>query len=87
MKKYNVFLFFILILNIVMPFAYSQNNESSIKNDLESLKKYNENLEHRLDMLEKEIDDVLWFKRVGDVAFIDKIFMTGAPDGRCRIVG
>jgi dipeptidyl aminopeptidase/acylaminoacyl peptidase len=30
-------------------------------------------------MLEKNIDDVLWFQRVGDVAFIDKVFMTGPP--------
>jgi dipeptidyl aminopeptidase/acylaminoacyl peptidase len=36
-------------------------------------------LDHRLDMLEKNIDDILWFERVGDVAFIDKIYITGPP--------
>ncbi|MFP4365983.1 MAG: alpha/beta hydrolase family protein [Bacteroidales bacterium] len=37
------------------------------------------NLRHRLDVLEKKIDDVLWFERVGDVAHIDKVFLAGAP--------
>lgn len=38
-----------------------------------------ENLGHRLDRLEKITDDILWFQRVGDVAFIDKVRMTGPP--------
>ncbi len=37
------------------------------------------NLRHRLDQLMKKIDDVLWFERVGDVAYIDKVFLAGAP--------
>ncbi len=53
--------------------------QEELKKDIESLKKYNKNLEHRLDVLEKSIDDVLWFQRAGDLAFIDKIFMTGPP--------
>jgi dipeptidyl aminopeptidase/acylaminoacyl peptidase len=32
-----------------------------------------------LDVLEKNIDDILWFQRVGVVAFFDKVFMTGPP--------
>ncbi len=38
-----------------------------------------ENLNHRLDMLDKAIDDVLWYQKVGDVAYIDKVYMTGPP--------
>jgi dipeptidyl aminopeptidase/acylaminoacyl peptidase len=34
---------------------------------------------HRLDMLEKKIDDVLWFERVGDVAWVDKVRIWGPP--------
>lgn len=51
--------------------------------DFDSIKKQisgsDEKLQHRLDRLEKLVDDVLWFQRVGDVAFIDKIFMAGPP--------
>ncbi len=36
-------------------------------------------LQHRLDEVEKKVDDLLWFQRVGDVAFVDKVFITGPP--------
>jgi dipeptidyl aminopeptidase/acylaminoacyl peptidase len=39
-------------------------------------------LDHRLDILEKNIDDILWFERVGDVAFIDKVYITGPPPAK-----
>jgi dipeptidyl aminopeptidase/acylaminoacyl peptidase len=41
-----------------------------------------EQLGHRLDELEKAIDDLLWFRRVGEVAFIDKVYLTGPPLAR-----
>jgi len=73
MKKLMLF-----IILIIAPFLFSQIDTVLVQK-LDSLIKYNENLEHRLDALEKNIDDVLWFQRVGDVAFIDKIYMTGPP--------
>jgi dipeptidyl aminopeptidase/acylaminoacyl peptidase len=45
----------------------------------ESLETKFENLDHRLDMIAKSIDDIMWYNKVGDVAFIDKIYMTGPP--------
>lgn len=41
-------------------------------------------LQHRLDQLAKGIDDILWFQRVADVAFIDKIFITGPPPANVK---
>ena len=38
-----------------------------------------EALDHRLDSLTKAVDDILWYHKVGDVAEIDKIFITGPP--------
>lgn len=38
-----------------------------------------ESLDHRLDQLEKAVDDILWYHRVGDVADIDKVFIAGPP--------
>lgn len=79
MKKQ--FLLFILtfsislfISNLTLP-----QTDTTLISKIDSLINYNENLEHRLDELEKNIDDVLWFQKVGDVAFIDKVFMTGPP--------
>ena len=63
---------------MITPFLLSQTDTILVQK-LDSLLNYNETLEHRLDVLEKNIDDVLWFQRVGDVAFIDKVYMTGPP--------
>jgi dipeptidyl aminopeptidase/acylaminoacyl peptidase len=41
-----------------------------------------EGLRHRLDQLEKAIDDVLWYDKVGDVANIDKVFIVGPPPAK-----
>jgi dipeptidyl aminopeptidase/acylaminoacyl peptidase len=41
-----------------------------------------EDLGHRLDVLEKKIDDVLWYERVGDVAVVDKVRIYGPPPWR-----
>ena len=38
-----------------------------------------EALNHRVDDLEKGVDDVLWYDKVGDVALIDKVFIVGPP--------
>ncbi len=34
---------------------------------------------HRLDQLEKGIDDVLWYHKLGDLAYIDKVRHVGPP--------
>jgi dipeptidyl aminopeptidase/acylaminoacyl peptidase len=67
-----------LLILIITPSILPQTDTILVQK-LDSLLNYNENLEHRLDVLEKNIDDVLWFQRVSDVAFIDKVFLTGPP--------
>ncbi len=41
-------------------------------------------LDHRLDQIEKAIDDLLWYQKVGDVAFIEKIFIPGLPPWKVK---
>lgn len=36
-------------------------------------------LSNRFDVIEKKIDDVQWYNKVGDIALIDKVFLTGPP--------
>ena len=38
-----------------------------------------ESLGHRLNALEKQIDDALWFDRVGDIAVVEKVRIHGPP--------
>ena len=69
MLKVIVFLFSVSCI-------YAQED---VKDVLKKLEDKDNNLQHRLDVLEKKIDDVLWFERVGDVAFIDKCYIYGPP--------
>lgn len=43
-----------------------------------------EALSHRLDRLEKQIDDVQWHHNVGDVAWLDKVILVGPPRARVK---
>lgn len=75
----------ISIVVITLFFFIVENSNVTAQNDSDSKKiidlliKQNEALQHRLDVLEKMTDDVLWYNKVGDVAFVDKIFHTGPP--------
>ncbi len=64
---------------LMTTFVSLAQDLNTIQKDIDELKKFNENLRHMLDVIEKKIDDVTWFHRVGDVAFVDKVFLTGPP--------
>ncbi|MBI9062074.1 MAG: hypothetical protein JEZ14_08785, partial [Marinilabiliaceae bacterium] len=46
---------------------------------LDQLKSDDYNMRHRLDKLEKMVDDLLWYEKVGDIAHVDKVYMYGPP--------
>ena len=60
----------------------SQPGNTELMNAVKELGSSFTSLDHRLDVIEKNIDDLLWFDRVGDVAFIDKIYITGPPPAK-----
>ncbi|MGK9476873.1 alpha/beta hydrolase family protein [Melioribacter sp. OK-6-Me] len=64
---------------VILLISFTTFFAQDIKEELQALKNKSESLDHRLDELEKKIDDIIWFQRVGDVAFIDKVFLTGPP--------
>ena len=71
MKK-NLTLF---ILSISLLPLCAQDENSEIK----ELRRQISNLRHDFDRLRKANDDLLWYDKVGDVAFIDKVYLTGPP--------
>lgn len=78
MRK-NYFLIILLSL-FFMPFLTEAQTTSNDKDEI--IKRLNtqmEYLNHRLDRLEKLTDDVLWHQKVGDVAFVDKVYIYGPP--------
>ncbi len=69
---------FIILFTVLTPPLNSQKADNKPVTS-EEVEEYFLNLRHRLDVLEKAVDDIMWHKRVGDVAYIDKVFLTGPP--------
>lgn len=68
-----------LILSVIALVYISISSVGQV-NKIESLLKSNdENLRHRLDRLEKMVDDLMWHQRLEDIAYVDKVYMYGPP--------
>jgi len=64
----------------VIPFLSSAQSEGpATSKEIQELKDQILNLRHSHNRLQKSIDDLIWFERVGDVAHIDKVYLTGPP--------
>ncbi len=74
---------FTLAFSILTLISFSQEDQA-LKDQVKQLQADNENLNHQIDQLQKAVDDVLWFNRLGDVAFIDKVYMYGPPPAKVR---
>ena len=69
----------ILLLFTLLLSVSTHAQDEDIKKELQKLQGYNENLDHKIDRLEKLIDDVLWYNKVGDIAHVDKLYIYGPP--------
>ena len=69
----------VILAAMVVLLAYAKAQSTDNTAVIEQLKQANEELNHRLDVLQKMVDDVLWFDRLSDVAFVDKVYMYGPP--------
>lgn len=54
-------------------------SDSKLLKKIENLESKIDDYSHRFDIVEKQVDDLLWFERLGDVAFIDKVRLTSTP--------
>ncbi len=77
--KISTVFYLLIFLIISSNFSFAQKVSDNLAEELKSLRKTNEQLRHRLDEIEKAIDDIMWRERVGDVAFIDKVYISGPP--------
>jgi len=80
-KKSWLIPFFLVSFFMLLFFLFSEpaRAQSAENETIRELRRLNETLRHRLDVLEKMIDDVLWYERLGNYAFVDKVFLTGPP--------
>jgi len=70
----TIIIFLVVILST--GFGQEAKDESA---ELKQVKQLSTAMRHRLDKLEKGIDDLIWFERMKNVAFIDKIYITAPP--------
>ncbi len=75
MKRFS---FLVLVTFLLLPLSMSAQKDETVRLREEVDRDF-ERLRHRLDELEKSIDDILWYHKVGDVAFIDKVYIYGPP--------
>lgn len=75
-----------LLLTLCLAFAgllaYGQSDETA--KEIAALRQQLSDYEHSFDILTKKIDDVLWFGRLDDVAYVDKVRLTSTPRWRPR---
>ena len=73
----KLILFFVFIAFTVCHIVAQTPDE--LTNGIKQLQNYNENLDHKIDQLQKQIDDILWYNKVGDIAHVDKLYIYGPP--------
>lgn len=75
MKKYLVIT---LLFNVLWAIADAQGIDD-VQKGLKTLQRTVENQSHSFDEVMKKVDDLLWYEKVGDVAFVDKVYLCGPP--------
>ncbi|MDX1941758.1 MAG: prolyl oligopeptidase family serine peptidase [Saprospiraceae bacterium] len=69
----------LLMLLATLPFLLFAQSADELQKSVQQLQNQVEGYRHTFDMLNKKIDDLLWYEKVGDLAYIDKVQMTGPP--------
>lgn len=69
----------LIVAAIVATPAYSQTDSITLADIQRTLTAHIGNLRHQLDVVNRRIDDVMFFHRVGDLAEIDLVSFTGPP--------
>jgi dipeptidyl aminopeptidase/acylaminoacyl peptidase len=69
----------IFLLAVIVSIHASAQSDPELKREIEQLKEYNNGLDHKINVLEKLIDDLLWYNKVGDIAHVDKLYIYGPP--------
>jgi dipeptidyl aminopeptidase/acylaminoacyl peptidase len=66
-------------LFLVAPLVAQAPPGPDVRDLVQQMNQRFEELGHRLDQLEKAVDDVAWYQRVGDIATVEKVRIYGPP--------
>lgn len=72
-------LFSLVIILSGYSFISGQPGTIELMNEIKSLRTEIETMSHSFDVIQKKADDILWYNKVGDIAYIDKVYITGPP--------
>ncbi|MBP9978612.1 MAG: prolyl oligopeptidase family serine peptidase, partial [Bacteroidales bacterium] len=64
--------------------AAAQKSDSLLLKEIASLKRQIENQRHTHDQIIKKVDDLMWHKMLEDIAFVDKVRLTGPPRWKAK---
>ena len=75
LQRYVMIILGLLLAMVCRAQEASHEDQETIR----ALERNFEMLDHRLDVIAKAIDDITWYNKVGDIAFIDKVYIYGPP--------
>ncbi len=74
----------LIFICVLTGFPFFINGQTEDEKTIQQLKEQLESYEHRFDVLEKKIDDLLWFRRMEDLAIVDKVLIYGDPPAKVK---
>ncbi len=75
----------ILMVAVVATVSLSTAQQSKDSSDLvKDFTSPGQQMDHRLDQLSKQVDDLMWYLKIGDIALIDKLYLYGPPPGKIK---
>lgn len=78
MKKTTLILLIVLVCQWHIGRAQS-NPDNSPEAQVSALQRQLEGMQHTFQQLSKDIDDLSWTQKLGDIAYVDKVIITGPP--------
>lgn len=75
----------LVLLMFAIQWSFSQASNEELLKEIKSLQSQVSNMRHQFDQVDKAVDDIVWYNKVGDVAFIDKVHLTGPPLGEQKL--
>jgi len=73
-----------VLLAAPIIFAADEPLSPAMEKRLQAIEKRIDATQQTFDQILKGIDDVLWFERVGDIATVDKVYITSAPNPKAK---
>lgn len=84
MNTYYKLIFLLGAICFLSVKPISAQESDSLNKKIESLERTINDYRHRFDVLEKQIDDLMWIRRLEDIAHIDKVRLTSTPRWKAK---